>query len=298
MSETRQAGLPSAFWLGGGCGAGKTTVARAVTRRLDLRLYPVDAYTYEHAGRSAAGHCPQHQKFTAMSPDQQWLAAPRELAETFVAISAERLEMVYDDLRALGSGPTVVVEGPQLFPDLIAPVLQSPEHALWLIPSAEFGQRGVEQRGLSFKTRQQDQARLSRHQRDLLLTGLHRQQAAARHLLTAEVDGSRSVAQMVALVSARLEQLPGGLIRAADGRELQQMRRAENAVVVRQLLAWWQDMGAARMPDAPVFDFSCECESLGCEQVAAVAVTDYQHRSASGPVTVPGPRAARRRSCK
>src|ERR1700735_4062985 len=98
MSETRLGGLHSVVGVGGGCGAGKTTVARAVTRRLDLRLYPVDAYTYEHAGRNAAGHYPQHQKFTAMSPAQQWLADPRELAETFTAISAERLEMVYDDL--------------------------------------------------------------------------------------------------------------------------------------------------------------------------------------------------------
>jgi predicted kinase len=30
------------FWLGGGCGAGKTTVAVIVARRLDLRLYPVE----------------------------------------------------------------------------------------------------------------------------------------------------------------------------------------------------------------------------------------------------------------
>lgn len=48
----------SLFWLGGGCGAGKTTVATALARRLDLRLYPVDAYGYEHAARAAIGALP------------------------------------------------------------------------------------------------------------------------------------------------------------------------------------------------------------------------------------------------
>lgn len=55
--------------------------------------------------------------------------------------------MVLDDLRTLGSGPTVVVEGPQLFPDLVAPALVTPEHGLWLLPTPEFGRRGAAGRG-------------------------------------------------------------------------------------------------------------------------------------------------------
>ena len=33
-------------------------------------------------------------------------------------------------------------------------------------------------------------------------------------------------------------------------------------------------MGPDRMPDAPVFPFSCECDSLGCEQVVVLPVTE------------------------
>jgi hypothetical protein len=46
--------VPGVFWLGGGSGAGKSTVATAVARRLDLRLYAVDGHTYEHMERASA----------------------------------------------------------------------------------------------------------------------------------------------------------------------------------------------------------------------------------------------------
>jgi hypothetical protein len=39
------------------------------------------------------------------------------------------------------------------------------------------------------------------------------------------------------------------------------------------------------MPEAPPFPFSCECDSLGCEQTVTMSVIDYQRRSANGPVT-------------
>jgi hypothetical protein len=114
----------------------KTTVARIVTRRLDLWLYPIDGYTYAHLARGLAGDYPLTRQLAALSAAQRWQGSVDELAERFVATSAERVAMVLDDLRTLGSGPTVVVEGPQLFPDMVAPALVTPEHGLWLLPTA------------------------------------------------------------------------------------------------------------------------------------------------------------------
>lgn len=277
-------GLPSVFWLGGGPGAGKTTVARTVARRLDLRLYPVDGYTYAHLARAAAGGYPLHAEVAAMTPEQRWAGTPAELAARFVASSAERVKMICEDLLALGSGPTVVVEGPQLFPDLVAPVLESREHGLWLLPTAEFGRRGVERRGLSARTTATDEGFSRRLRRDVLLTQVNRDQAAARNLRVADVDGARGVAELAEAVAGQLARLPGGLIRAANGAQRQQIRRAENAAAVRQVLAWWQDMGPARMPGEPVFPFSCECAGMGCEQVVSLPVTEYRRRSSGAPV--------------
>ncbi len=62
---------------------------------------------------------------------------------------------------------------------------------------------------------------------------------------------------------------------------------------VRQLLGWWADLGPSRMPEPPVFRFSCECELRGCTQLIALPVTEYQRFSACGPVVADaaGPRA-------
>ncbi len=274
--------MPNIFWLGGGCGSGKTTIARVVTRRLDLRLYPVDGYTYAHAERSKQGGFPLNRAIAEMTQGQRWARTPAELAEWFAAVAAERLEMILADLRDLGPGPTVVAEGPQLFPDLIAPLMQTPVHGLWLLPTPEFAQHGVAGRRAGGLT---GEAAQRRRDRDVLLTEINRRQVR-RHLMpSADVDGYRSLADTIDMVAQRLESLPGGLLRAADGGQRRRIRQAENAAAVRQLLGWLADLGPGHMPDAPPFPFSCECESLGCEQTVTMSVTEYQRRSADGPVT-------------
>ena len=272
--------MPGVFWLGGGSGAGKSTVAMAVARRLDLRLYPVDGYTYAHARRAESGAYPLARAVNAMTPAQRFEGTPAELAGRFTAASAERLTMILDDVRALGDGPTVLVEGPQLFPLLVAPLLGSPEHGLWLLPSPGFARRSVERR-----FSQIPDALERRYARDVILTELNRRQAAAHRLPVLEVDGSAPVEASVSHVSERIARLPG-LRRAASGSERQRIRTAENTAVVFQLIAWWEDaIGRDRMPDGPVFPFSCECDRLGCGVTVEVPVTEYQRRSAGGPVT-------------
>lgn len=274
--------MPHVFWLGGGCGSGKTTIARVVTRRLDLRLFPVDGYTYVHAERSKRGGFPLNRAVAEMTPEQRWARTPAELAEWFAAVAAERLEMILADLRDLGPGPTVVAEGPQLFPDLIFPLMQTREHGLWLLPTPEFGQFGVAGRRAGGLT---GEAAQRRRERDVLLAEMNRRQARRHGVPSARVDGNRSLADTIDMVAQRLESLPGGLVRAADSEQRRRIRQAENAVAVRQLLGWRADLGAERMSDAPPFPFSCECGSPGCEQTVTIPVTEYQRRSVDGPVT-------------
>jgi hypothetical protein len=273
--------LPAAFWLGGGCGSGKTTLARWAALRLDLRFYPLDGHNYVHARRAAAGGYPLTDAASRQSAGEMWLREAADLAASFAAVSAERLQMALDDLCALGDGPTVIVEGPQLFPDLVAPFLRSPRHGLWLLPTTDFGYRGVIERGGA----RPEATGQRRRERDALLTQMHREQAARLGLPVFEVDGSMSLAQTADLVADRVANLPGGITSAGDGPERQRIRQAENAIHVRQLLGWWADMGLVRMPEPPVFSFSCECELPGCTQLVRMPVTEYQRQAASGPVT-------------
>ncbi|MGH3169813.1 MAG: hypothetical protein ACRDN0_28530 [Trebonia sp.] len=282
--------IQGVFWLGGGSGAGKSTVAMAVARRLDLRLYAIDGHTYEHMARADArpGEYPRSRALNVLSPEQRMAGTPAELAERFAATSAERLAMVRDDLRNVGDGPAVLVEGPQLFPELVAPLLETTEHGLWLLPTPDFARASVERR-----FGQEAAANERRYARDVLMTELIRKQAAAHGLPVTEVDGSSGVDASIAAVAGRIAALPG-LRRAAGGRERSRIWMAENAVAVRQIVAWWEDaIGRDKLPEGPVFPFSCECETLGCERAVEVAVAEYQRRSADGPVTAHGPVAAR-----
>ena len=179
--------MPNVFWLGGGCGSGKTTIARVLTRLLDLRLYPVDGYAYAHGERSKRDGFPLNRAVAEMTPEQRWDRTPAELAEWFAAVAAERLEMVLADLRGLGPGPTVATEGPQLFPDLIAPLMQTPEHGLWLLPTPEFGQHGVAGRRAGGLT---GEAAQRRRDRDVLLTEINRRQVRQHGLPSADVEGT------------------------------------------------------------------------------------------------------------
>ena len=82
--------MANVFWLGGGCGSGKTTIARVLSRRLDLRLYPVDGYTYAPAERSKGGGFPLNRAAAEMTPQQRWDGTPAELAERFAADARAR----------------------------------------------------------------------------------------------------------------------------------------------------------------------------------------------------------------
>jgi hypothetical protein len=268
------------FWLGGGSGAGKTTVARAVAGRLDLRIYPIDGYTYAHYERALHGGYPLMARVARQTAEQRRRRAPAELAESFVANAAERLRMVRADLAALGEGPDVIVEGPQLFPELVAPLLESPRHGLWLLPTPDFARRAV-----ALRFHEVPDALEARYERDVLLTALNRRQAAEHGLSVVDVDGGAGPEAVADLVSGVLAGLPG-LRRAASGAERQRIRIAENAVAVRQLLAWWDDaIGRDRLPDGPVYAFSCECDTLGCARQTPLPVTRYIQQSAAGPVT-------------
>lgn len=276
--------LRSVFWLGGGSGAGKTTISRAVAGRLDLRIYHVDAYGYDHFSRMSQGLFPRTQAFDAKSYDERWLRAPEVLAEEFLAISRERMPLIIEDLTAIGPGPTIVVEGPQLLPELIAPLIDGPGNAVWLLPTSDFGRRGVAARGEVVPSSKEAEATENRYQRDVLVTQALAERAAELGLPFVAVEGQRTVSGTIDWLAQLLLDMSGGLERAGRGEQRALMRRQENQVIVRQLTAYWQALGVQTMPDAPDGPFSCECSTLGCDSELIMAVDEYLLRRHTGPL--------------
>ena len=95
------------LWIGGGQGAGKTTLSWQLFRANDLPLHRVDLSTYDHLARMPA----------AASLDEQLARGSEAAADAFESHSRLRLELVLDDVAARAPGKVpVIVEGPQLMP--------------------------------------------------------------------------------------------------------------------------------------------------------------------------------------
>lgn len=111
------------LWVGGGQGAGKTTLSWRLSRVNDLPLHPVDLWGYDHHARLPAGD----------SLDEQLARGAEAAADAFESISRLRLGLVLDDILARGLGPVpAVVEGPQLMPGFAARL--PPGWGVWLLP--------------------------------------------------------------------------------------------------------------------------------------------------------------------
>ena len=131
--------LRHVYWLGGGSGAGKSTVARRLATTYGLQLYSTDDAMADHGRRCEPEACPFLTAFKEMDMDERWLnRSPELMLETFHWYRGEAFGLIVEDLLALPADQGVLVEGFRLLPRLIKPLLKSNGQAAWLIPTPEF----------------------------------------------------------------------------------------------------------------------------------------------------------------
>ena len=202
------AGLPHVRWIGGGSGAGKSTVARQLAADHGFRLYHTEPFS-KYVGRVDPVATPLLHGFMAMDMDERWVNRPPEvMLETFHGFQGEGFDLVLDDLLALPPDPPVLAEGFSLLPRLVAPLLSRPQQAVWLLPTPEFRRSAFESRGSTWtipnRTSDPRRALANLLARDQLFTEELRAQARAFRLQTVDVDGSVDVAESVARVGKAL----------------------------------------------------------------------------------------------
>ncbi|MDN3240577.1 AAA family ATPase [Glycomyces tritici] len=136
--------LRHVYWIGGGSGAGKSTVAAALADRHGLRLFGTDEAMPDHARRTTAQDAPRLHEFIAMSMDERWLdRSPEVMFETFHWFRGEGFHLIVEDLLAMPADQGIVVEGFRLLPALVAPLLADRRRAVWLLPSPDFRAHAV-----------------------------------------------------------------------------------------------------------------------------------------------------------
>jgi 2-phosphoglycerate kinase len=186
--------LQHVYWIGGGSGAGKSTIARRIAVQHGLRVYATDDVMADHAGRSSREDCPSLHNFMAMDMDERWVNRPPEtMLETFHWFRGEGFHMIIEDLLRLPREPGVIVEGLRLLPRLVRPLLSVRSHAVWLLPTPDFRRAVVESRGGSasgFLARTTDPERALRNllERDRMFTDMLREATERLELPAIEVD--------------------------------------------------------------------------------------------------------------
>lgn len=199
--------LRHVYWIGGGSGAGKTTVARRVAARHGLRVYATDDAMADHARRASREDCPLLHSFMGMGMDERWVNRPPEtMLETFHWFQGEGFNFIVEDLLRLPRGPFVIAEGFRLLPRLVGPLLPAPNRAVWLLPTHDFRRSVFESRGgaaWGFLARTADPARALRNllERDRMFTDILRDETARLNLPAVEVETTTTEDELAGRVS-------------------------------------------------------------------------------------------------
>ncbi|MFB9837686.1 AAA family ATPase [Actinoallomurus acaciae] len=199
--------LRHVHWIGGGSGAGKSTIARRLARRHGWRLYATDDVMRDHAGRTTPEEAPLLHEFIAMDMDERWVnRSPEVMLETFHWFRGEGFDLIVEDLLRLPREPRVVVEGFRLLPHLVQPLLAVPGHAVWLLPTPEFREAAFRDRaapGEGFTRRTSDPVRADRNiaERDRVFTRRLQEEAGQLGLRTIQVDTAMTEDDLYAQVT-------------------------------------------------------------------------------------------------
>jgi hypothetical protein len=262
--------LSGVLWIGGGQGSGKSSVAWELSRRHGLQLYNIDHRMQAHLAR----HEPH--EFFGLSIDERWLDPDvHTMLRWFVETSRDRLRIVLEDIAALPEEPGVVVEGPQLFPSLVAPLLERPDQALVFVAPEDDQRSRLLARGPMAGASDPVRARANAVERDLLITSRIAHEAAAYGIAAMIVDAPLEV-----MIEQADVHFAHALDRLPRGGDLAAARRAENDAIAVQVRLY-RDAGLPPR-DYPPLVFSCECGEVGCRDTFELSLEEYELLSAAG----------------
>jgi len=199
--------LAHVYWIGGGSGAGKSTIAARFASWYDLEVYATDDVMGDHARRSAHETAPHLQRFAAMDMDERWVnRSPETMLDTFHWYRGEGFDLIVEDLLALPADRGVVAEGFRLLPELVAPLLAEPRRAVWLLPTPEFRRAAFERRGglwqIAGRTSDPERALNNLLERDRMFTERLDVTATGLGLPVIRVDPAMTEDDLASLVAA------------------------------------------------------------------------------------------------
>ena len=201
--------LPGVRWIGGGSGAGKSTIARRLAAEFGAQVYETDEAMSDHVQRLGEHDSPRLHRFLSMTMDERWLSSqPAAMLESFHWFAGEGFHLVVDDVVELVDHGPVVAEGFRLLPGLVAPLLDDSRDAVWLLPAPAFRRMAFERRGslwtIAGKTTDRQRALDNLLERDRLFTNRLRKELVRLGLAAIDVEIGDSEDDIYDRVTERL----------------------------------------------------------------------------------------------
>ncbi|MBV9790852.1 MAG: hypothetical protein JOZ51_21840 [Chloroflexi bacterium] len=196
-------------WIGGAPCAGKSSIVTLLAERYELAVYRCDEHFAAHTQRVEPSRQPTLHQISAMSWDEIWMQPVATQVENQFRLYREEFSMIVEDLLALPRSQPLLAEGTALLPECVAALLEQPDRAMWIVPTATFQQTHYRERGawvqdVLNQCVDPDEAWRRWMERDLRFAHTIAQDAATRGLSVLWTDGSRSIAASAALVAAQL----------------------------------------------------------------------------------------------
>jgi len=197
--------FPKVYWIGGGSGAGKSTIAQRIADLHQCKIYSTDKAMGNHSSRCTPDKCPNLEAFKEMSMDERWANRdPITMLDTFHWFNGEGFDLIIEDLRNGPKDCIVLVEGFRLLPKLVKPYLHSLNNSIWLIPTPQFRQTAFETRetlwDIPNKTSQPEKALENLLTRDAMFTDRLQTEATSNDCPTIVMDGSDTEDEVVSRV--------------------------------------------------------------------------------------------------
>jgi len=187
--------LRHVYWLGGGSGAGKSTIARRIAAEHGMHIYASDDVMSDHARRSTPEDAPYLDSFKTTAMDTRWVnRSPQTMLETFHWFRGEGFRLIVEDLLRLPARTDVIAEGFRLLPHLVKPLLSQVSHGVWLVPTPKFRKAAFESRDTAWdiarKTSDPELALRNLLERDRMFTDRLVEETTRLELPVIEIDNA------------------------------------------------------------------------------------------------------------
>lgn len=199
-----RARLRHVYWIGGGSGAGKSTIARRIAAQYGLHVYSTDEVMADHVSRSTPENAPYLSRFKTMDMDERWVnRSPEIMLETFHWFRGEGFGLIVEDLLRLLADTGVIAEGFRLLPYRVKRLLAEPSHAVWLLPTPEFRRAAFDRRGWEIpqKTSDPDLAQRNLLEHDRMFTDRLFEETNRLELPVIEIDTAMNEGELVRQVT-------------------------------------------------------------------------------------------------